>query len=125
VPTDLTVSLIDRPGELARLGEALSEAGVSIEGLAATGIDGRGDVHVLVAEPHAAREALNEAGIEVLREREVVLAEFPDAPGSFGRTCRTLADAGVNIEFAYYASSIGKHVFGVDDPARAGRVLAP
>jgi hypothetical protein len=124
VPTDLTVSLIDRPGELARLGEALSEAGINIEGLAATGIDGRGDVHVLVAEPHAAREALNEAGIEVVREREVVLVEFPDAPGSLGRACRSLGDAGMNIEFAYFASSIGKHVFGVDDPAKGRRVLA-
>jgi predicted amino acid-binding ACT domain protein len=55
VSIDLTVSLIDRPGELARLGEALSEAGINIEGLAATGIDGRCDVHVLVEEPRAAR----------------------------------------------------------------------
>jgi hypothetical protein len=120
---DLTVSLVDRPGELARLGEALSEAGINIEGLAATGMDGRGDVHVLVEDPVAARGALERAGIEVTRERQVLLVEFPDAPGSFGRACRALADAGVNIEFAYFGSSIGKHVFGVDDPAKASGLL--
>jgi hypothetical protein len=124
VSTDLTVSLIDRPGELARLGEALSEAGINIEGLAATGMDGRGDVHVLVADAAAARRALEGAGIEVVRQGPVVLVELPDAPGSFGKSCRALANAGVNIEFAYFASSLGKHVFGVDDPARAEGALA-
>ena len=39
MPTDLTVILEHRPGELARLGEITGEAGVSIRGLAAfTGV---------------------------------------------------------------------------------------
>jgi hypothetical protein len=42
MPTDLTVILDDRPGELARLGEALGAAGVSIRGLAAFTGEGRG-----------------------------------------------------------------------------------
>jgi hypothetical protein len=121
--TDLTVRLEDRPGELARLGEALSGAGINIEGLAATTVEGRGHVHVLVEDPEAARQALGDARIEVSRDLEVVLVEFPDTPGSFGAACRTLAEATVNIEFAYFASSIGKHVFGVDDPAKARDVL--
>jgi hypothetical protein len=120
---DLTVSLVDRPGELARLGEALSQAGINIEGLAATGMDGRGDVHLLVEDPGVARGALERAGVEVTRERPVLLVEFPDTPGSFGKACRILAESGVNIEFAYFASSIGKHVFGVDDPDGARGLL--
>jgi hypothetical protein len=125
VATDLTVRLDDRPGELARLGEALGGAGVNIEGLAATTVEGRGEVHVLVEDPGVARLALERAGIDVARDREVVLAELPDTPGAFGRACRSLARAGVNIEFAYFASSIGKHVLGVDDPGTARDLLAP
>jgi hypothetical protein len=120
---DLTVRLEDRPGELARLGEALGGAGVNIEGLAATTVEGRGEVHVLVKDPRAARRALEGSGIDVVLDRQVVVVEFPDTPGSFGRACRSLADAGVNIEFAYFASSIGKHVLGVDDPGTAQDLL--
>jgi hypothetical protein len=123
MPTDLTAHLEDRPGQLARLGEALSEAGINIEGLTASKLEGRGEVHVLVEDALKARRALENAGIEVLREREVLLVEFPDAPGSFGKACRALADAGVNIDFAYFASSMGKQVFGVDDPAKARGLL--
>ena len=48
MPTDLTVILEHRPGELARLGEITGEAGVTIHGLAAFTGEGRGVVHVLL-----------------------------------------------------------------------------
>jgi hypothetical protein len=38
---DLTVSLEDRPGTLADLGEALGKAGINIEGMCAVARDGR------------------------------------------------------------------------------------
>ena len=48
MPTDLTVILEHRPGELARLGEVSGEAGVTIHGLAAFTGEGRGVVYVLL-----------------------------------------------------------------------------
>ena len=36
MPTDLTVVLDDRAGQLAHMGEALGDAGVAIEGFSAT-----------------------------------------------------------------------------------------
>jgi hypothetical protein len=48
MPRDLTVILEHRPGELARLGEVIGEAGVRVGGLAAFTGEGRGVVHVLL-----------------------------------------------------------------------------
>jgi hypothetical protein len=51
MPTDLTVILEHRPGELTRLGEVAGEAGARIRGLAAFTGDGRGVVHLLLDDP--------------------------------------------------------------------------
>ena len=48
MPVDFTLILDDQPGELARMGEVLGDAGVNIGGLAAFTGEGRGVIHVLV-----------------------------------------------------------------------------
>ena len=50
MPRNLTVILHDRPGELARLGEALGDAGVNLRGLAAFTGEGNGVIHLLVED---------------------------------------------------------------------------
>jgi hypothetical protein len=119
--TDLTVRLQDRPGELARVGEAVGGAGVNIDGFAATTGGGRGEIHLLVEDGAAARQALEGAGIEVTGEREVIVMPAPNTPGELGKAARRLADAGANIEVAY-STADAQMVFGVDDieKARAG-----
>src|SRR4029450_8042605 len=62
---DVTVTLEDRPGTLADLGEALGKAGINIEGLTAVSSEGRAIVHVLVEDAAAARTALEGARINV------------------------------------------------------------
>jgi hypothetical protein len=120
--TDLTISLEDRPGELARIGEALGTAGVNIDGGCVTTGGGRGEVHILVEDVAAAKKALQGAGIQVAGEREAVVVDAPNQPGELGRTARRLADAGVNIE-VYFLGSDNRLVFGVDDPAKARGAL--
>jgi hypothetical protein len=120
--TDLTVSLEDRPGEMARLGEALGGAGVNIDGFCATTSGGSGQVHVLVEDAAAARAALDSAGIQVSGEREALVVDRPNQPGQLGTMARSLADAGVNIEVAY-STADARLVFGVDDPGKAQSAL--
>lgn len=99
---DVAIALPDRPGSLARMGEALGRAGVSIEGGAAFVADGRGIAHFLVADADAARAALAAAGLEVLAVRDVVTQRLrQDVPGQLGSLTRRMADAGVNIEVLY------------------------
>lgn len=122
MPTDLTVVLENRPGTLARLGEALGQAGVNIDGLCGFPSEGKGVIHVLVEDASAARRALQEAGLEVRNERNVLVVDVEDRPGVVGGTARRLADAGVNIDLVYLATRT-RLVIGADDLGKAGQIL--
>jgi len=114
--TDLTVILQDRPGELARLGQATGEAGVNIQGMCAFTGEGTGVIHVLVDDAKAAvaRQALEEAGMGVADEREVLVVDIEDRPGTLGELARSLGEAGVNIELAYTTFGV-QLVIATDD----------
>ncbi len=126
MPKDLTIVLQDRPGELARLGQATGEAGVNIEGLCAMTGEGRGIIHILVASERSsqARKALEEAGMGVADEREVLVIDVEDRPGTLGGLARALGEANVNIEFVYTTFGGIKLVIGTDDMDSARGALA-
>jgi hypothetical protein len=99
---DLSISLENRPGALAEMGEALGQAGVSIEGGGAWVVEGRGVAHFLVSDAPAARHALEALGITVLREQEILVQRLnQQEPGQLGKIAHAMAAAGVNIEVLY------------------------
>ena len=122
---DVTLILDDRPGELARLGEAAGSAGVNIDGFAAFTGEGKGVVHVLVADDNldALREAFTNAGIGVADEREVFVVSVSNEPGALGEVARRLADAHVNIDLAYTTFGGVRLVFSTDDVRLAREAL--
>ena len=119
--TDLSVILEDNPGELARLGEATGQHGVNVRGMAAFTGDGRGVIHLLVDEPGEVRAALEEAGIGIADEREALVVDIVDQPGSLGELARRLSEAGVNIELAYTTFGDGARIVIVTDDLDAAR----
>src|SRR5205807_3683813 len=102
--TDLAVTVEDKPGELASLGEATGRAGINIDGVCCSASEGRFVVHLLVDDAAGARRAVENAGYTSIEEREVVLVGLEDQPGALGKTARKIADAGVNVELAYLAT---------------------
>jgi hypothetical protein len=119
---DVAIRIENSPGALARVGEALGRAGVSVEGGGAFAVDGGGLAHFLVADAAAARRALAGAGVEVLADREVLVQRLDQQrPGQLGRICRRMADAGVNIE-ALYSDHENRLILVVDDGARGRQV---
>jgi hypothetical protein len=116
---DLTVVLDDKPGTLADLGEATGGANINLEGMCATTSGGKGEIHILVEDPGATREALGGAGIEVSGDRDVLVVEVEDRPGTMAEVARRLGDAGVNIEVAYTTFGGVRLVLGVDDLDKA------
>ena len=120
---DLTVIMEDRPGKLADLGEATGRAGVNIEGLCAMVGDGKGFIHLLVADAGAARVALEAAGIDVADERDAVIVDLHDKPGAMGEIARDLAEAGVGIEVAYTIFSGVRLVIITEDTEKARAAL--
>jgi hypothetical protein len=125
MPTDLTVILEHQPGELARLAEITGEVGVSIRGLAAFTGEGRGVVHLLLDDEVVARcrEALEQTGIGIADQREVLVVDIEDRPGALGELARRLADANVNVELAYTIFGGIKIVIATDDLHSARAVL--
>lgn len=112
---DLSVRLAqDRPGELAKLIQALSQAGINIDGFAEV----EGMVHVLAQDTNAARAALRTAGYAIDAEREVVVLPLTDRPGELAMAMGRLADAGVNVRFVYLATRT-RVVIGAEDAMRA------
>ncbi len=115
---DLTVILEDRPGTAADMGEALGKAGVNVEGGCGFPSEGKGVIHLLVEDAVAARRALQQAGIKVRDEREVLVVKIEDRPGVMGNITRRIAKAGVNIDLMYLATN-NRMVIGVDDIDKA------
>ena len=121
--TDLSVILEDNPGELARLGEAMGVGGVNIEGMAAFTGDGRGVIHLLVEDAARARAALDAAAIRIADEREALVFDLEDQPGSLGELSRRLGEANANIELAYTTFGGVRLVVVTDDLDAARAVL--
>jgi hypothetical protein len=122
MPTDLTVILEDRPGTAADMGEALGKAGINIDGFCGFPCEGEGIAHILVEDAVAARKALEEFGLEVRGERQVLVLDVEDRPGVLGEIVRKFANAGVNIDLGYLATRT-RLVFGVDDLEKAKAAL--
>jgi hypothetical protein len=104
---DLVVNLEDQPGMLAAVGEVLGNAGINIEGVCGAVIEGAESawVHILVENAELATSALEAAGVDYGGEREVEVISLVDQPGEMGRHLRRAADAGVNIDLVYLATS--------------------
>ena len=102
--TDLTLYLDDQPGELARVGDVLGNAGTNIAGLCAiTTGGGQAEVHILVQDATSAFEALQDAGIKIAAEQEVIVLDVEDRPGALGEVAHRLGEAKVNLTTAYLA----------------------
>ena len=120
---DLAIRLANRPGALAEMGEALGRAGVSVEGGGGFLFNGDAIMHFLFEDGAAARSALEEVGIEVLEDREVLVQRLKqDQPGQLGAIARRMADAGVNIEVIY--SDHQNQLILVVDDLEKGRAVS-
>jgi hypothetical protein len=122
--TDLTLYLDDQPGELARIGDVLGKAGTNIAGLCAvTTGGGQAEVHMLVQDATSAFEALQDAGIKIAAEQEVIVLDMEDRPGALGEVAHKLGEAKVNLTTAYLATNT-RLVLAADNLAEAKAALA-
>jgi len=103
--TDLAITVEDKPGELAALGEAAAKAGINLDGVCCCPAAGHVVVHVLVEDAAGARGAFEAAGYGLIEAREAVVVSVDDRPGALGAVARKVADAGVNIELTYLATN--------------------
>ena len=120
---DLTIEVDNEPGSLARVAQAISDAGVNIAAATCTRPGDKAEMHILVPHAEAARHALGISNLAVTREREVVVVEAADQPGALADLARKVATAGINLDLVYVATKT-RVVFGAEDIEGLKRVLA-
>ncbi len=116
---EITVKLANSPGSLGRVLQLFGRERINV---LAMSIDPSGQLRTVVDNPLHAAGTLREQHYNV-EERDVLFATMPNEPGALGRALRLLAEAGVNVEYAYASgidrAPIGGVVLGVGDVQKA------
>ncbi|MFP5298349.1 MAG: hypothetical protein ACLGHL_05125 [Actinomycetota bacterium] len=114
--TDLTIVLPDRPGALMAAWTQLRDAGINIEG--ACGFPQAGQtwviLHIMVTDGDVARKVVEEAGFQVVAEREVDVHQVDNRPGALAEVFSSYAEEGKNVDLMYMAAE-HRVVIGTDD----------
>jgi hypothetical protein len=119
------VELQNKPGELARLAEAIAQKGINITALAGSTVGDQGAISILTNDEAGTRSAIQGIGC-TFREIELVSASLEDRPGTLAMAARRLGDAGVNIESLFATGMDGGKItmaIGVTDAAAARSAL--
>jgi hypothetical protein len=119
IRTEVTLKLPNTPGALAGVCRLLSDERVNIVAMA---LDSAGQLR-LVLDNHVHGAAVLRDHHHRVSERDVIVTSIPNTPGSLAPVLRLVADASVNVEYAYGGGAEGSAtatlVFGVEDAARA------
>ena len=115
------VDLKNKPGELAKVAEAIAAKGIDLRGVTGATCGDSGTVTLITNDEAGTKRALTE-GQWKFRPIELVTATLADKPGSLAQATRRLADAGINIEAALPTGMSGGKVqvaFATDNPVKA------
>ena len=104
--TQLTLSLVSRPGTLATLTRTLADAGVNITALSAPEASGRGKIRLLVNDPGRAKRALRKAKYRA-NEEPAFMLRLRNKPGALARVTARLAKERINVR-SIYATTAGR-----------------
>jgi hypothetical protein len=122
----LAVFLDNRPGTLARLCDALSEESINIFAFSTSDTVDHIVVRMVVSDPAKALQILGERGTLAVSS-DVLMIDGTNKPGSLAAIAHTLADADINIEYAYCAThpnaQKGLFILRASDAKKALKVL--
>jgi hypothetical protein len=119
------VEAANRPGELARNLEAISQRRINLANIICLGLGDRGGAALYATDEAGLRQALDDAGVK-FHEVSGLGVKIEDRPGQAAAAARSLADAGVNIELFAPVDMTDGHVtvaIGVDKLDAARKAL--
>lgn len=126
VETQFSVFLINKPGVLAAVTEALAKAKINLSALALMDSGEHGALRIVCDSADKARAVLSKAH-DRWTETEVLVLELGNEPGAFSAIARKLAAEHVNIVYAYCTGGAAggrtTAVFKVVDMKKAVKVL--
>ena len=122
----LSVFLENRPGVLARVCSILSDAGINLLAIAIHDTVDNAVVRFLPDNPSKALLLLEREEFYVL-EQNVLMIEIQNHAGELTRICQSLAEADINISYAYCTAKPDQDacclVIKAEDPERALEIL--
>lgn len=98
--TQIAVTLENKPGTLHRVCSALAQAQVNITAVFVPEVKEKGKVRLVVEDLNRARDALRAARIR-FSEEEALLVSAEHRPGALAEVTEKLAEAKINIKYAY------------------------
>ncbi len=122
---EFKVFVADKPGELARVTEALANAAVNIRAIASETKRESSFLRVVTSDVQTTEKALSTAGLKY-ELSDIVNLELIDRPGELAKVARRLARAGINVHSIYILGSKNGRTeiaLVVDDPERAKATL--
>jgi len=126
IDIQFSIFLINKPGVLAAVSEALADARINMLALTLMDTGEHGVLRIITDNPSATRTVLGSAH-DRWTETEVLVLEMDNRPGAFAATARRLAEEHVNITYAYCSAGApgGKTtaVFKINDLKKAQKVL--
>jgi hypothetical protein len=114
----------DRPGELAKVTDALAMNGVNIMAIASERCENP-IIRIVTDDEQSTRSALKKANMK-FRENELMVIELQDRPGELSKMAKKLAKAGVNVESIHILSkgtSTTSVALVVDNYKKASEIL--
>jgi hypothetical protein len=126
IAKQLAVFLDNRPGMMARLADALAEENINIYAISTSDTVDHSVVRLVVSDYRKALHVFETRGTLVV-EDDVLMIEGSNKPGSLAKIAHRLADARINIEYAYCATppdaKRGLLILRVRDVKKAMKVL--
>ena len=126
IAKQLAIFLDNRPGTLARVADALAEAKINIYAISTSDTVDHSVIRIVVDDY---RKALNvfEAHGTLVVDDDVLMVEGSNKPGSLAKLAHKLANAKINIEYAYCAThpeeKKGLIILRIKDAKKALKVL--
>jgi len=126
ITKQLAVFLENRPGTLARVCDALAAEKINIYAISTSDTVDHIVVRMVVSDPARALYVFEVHGTLVV-EDDVLMISGDNKPGSLAKLARQLADAKINIEYAYCATQPeakrGLMILRVSNAKKAMQVL--
>lgn len=101
---EFKVFVADKPGELARVTEALAGAAVNIRAIASESKHDSSFLRVVTSDVLTTEKALTTAGLKY-ELSDILNLELIDRPGELAKVARRLARASINVHSIYILGS--------------------
>jgi len=101
---EFKVFVADKPGELARVTEALANAAVNIRAITSESKHESTYLRVVTSDVQTTEKALSNSGLKY-ELSDILNLELIDRPGELAKVARRLARAGINVHSIYILGS--------------------